>query len=146
MRSLSEIRDLQGHRLALVIACLVTPMVAGYSLALKAYPAALPGPVALFFMTVVLGGTVFALVSIKLVWLYDPAVHRRHFGMMALAVPLHYFFFTGILGSYLDGFLPTLSWLVFLVFGFLSAYGGASIGALAVIHRAKLRPNHTKSR
>ena len=139
MKFLSEIRSLQGHRLALIIAGLVTAMMLAYTAALKASPEDLPGPVPLFFATVVVSGALFALVSIKLVWLYDPAVHRRHFAMMALAVPLHYFFFTGVLGSYLDGFMPTPSWLAVVVFGFLAAYGGASIGALGVIYRGKLR-------
>ena len=140
MRFLAEFRNVQGHRLALIVASLLTPAVAAYSVALKDDPSGLPGPIALFIAIILLSGGIFALLSIWLVWLYDPAVHLRHFQLMALAVPLHYFFFTSILGSYLDGFMPTASWVAVVVFAFLAAYGGASIGALAVIYRHKLRP------
>ena len=135
---MSEAQGPQGLKLALVIALAVAALAATYAYALKASPGSLPGPTALFFMTAGLSAGVFLLISVRVAWLFDPTHHGRHFMMFAISLPLHFFFFGGILDAYLANFLPGPSFVVFFVFAFLTAYASASAAALAVIHRDRL--------
>lgn len=131
-------KSVLGYRAAALVSFLIAALAMASLQGAKAYPDLFPGPIALFFITLLTSAAAFALLSIKLVWLYDPEAHRRHFTMMALSVPLNYFFFTAIMGAHLSGFMPAVSWLATLLFAVATAYGGASLAALAVIHRHKL--------
>lgn len=129
---------IQGSRLALLQSAVVVLVTAIYCSALKASPELLPGPVPLFFIVIALSAGSFLLISVKVAWVFDPTHHRRHFTMMALSLPLHYFFFSGILDAYLNDFLPVPAFIAFLGVAFLTAYASASAAALAVIFRHRL--------
>ena len=131
-------KGILGYRLAAWVALIVAALAMASVEGAKAYPESFPRPAYLFLLTLLASAGSFALLSIKLIWLYDPEAHRRHFTMMALSVPLNYFFFTAIMGAHLAGFMPTVSWLATLLFAVTTAYGGASLAALAVIYRHKL--------
>lgn len=146
MTPLSSKKGILGYQLAGLVSLLVSALTMICVEAAKSYPEALPGPVALFFMTCLSSAAIFALLSVKLVWLYDPEVHRRHFTMMALSLPLHYFFFTGILGAHVEGFMPAISWLAGLFFTLATAYAGTSVAALAVIYRNRIWPGRPRAK
>lgn len=132
-------RGILGTRVAGIIALVVSGCAMAAIQALKDQPELLPGPILLFLAIAASSAGAFALISIKLKWLYDPEVHRRHFGLMAMALPLHYVFFAAILGAHVQGFMPAVSWLATLLFVLATSYSSASLAALVVIHRARFR-------